>query len=811
MAESRFSGFSSDFWGAGDPRAGEATVSSLVGTTVGHIRLEALLGAGGMGEVYRGFDETLQRVVAVKTIRAEHRLSGTARSRFLREARILSKLADPAICQVYDLVESPEADFLVLEFVEGETLDRLRDRGELDERRVLEIGARIAEALVVAHKEKIIHRDLKPANIMLLPSGAVKVLDFGIARSTAAETVPRPGGEGARSGAAGAGVQTPLPPAPADAESTRVLDAEREPSGSFSAALTQQGSIVGTLRYMSPEQAAGQELTEASDLFSLAIVLQELLTGKSAYPDEPMPQLLLRVYNCESLPIEGVDPDVARLVEDLKHPTPARRPTAAQTLERLRWILEKPQRLRRRRLQMAALAASFVLLVLVLAVVSYLAVREKRARAKAERLAVELEREAQRANREATTANRVVEFLVEVLEEADPEKARGREVTVREAVAVGGRRILDRLGEEPRVRARLEDTLGGVTWRLGDLDGAVILLEEARRTLERESGAETPELAETLTKLGAVYIDLERFDEAGRALANARRILEAQPEPPVGDLARALNLLGALAFAQGELERAEEFYSRSLALLRSPATPAARDVALALNNLAILAWRRADFATAESRYRESLALNEELLGANHPHLAAQLNNLGILARDQGKLDEAERLHRRALGIAEAALGPEHPDVASILNSLARLYARQNRSGEGIALLERSLAICRSAYGESHAETGTTLVRLGDLERRAGRRARAGALIARGLATLTAALGADHPRLVEAWRALGEQRRDEARAREAAEAFREALRIGRAALGADHPDVRELEREVASLGELAQTPGRGGTP
>src|SRR5688572_27076614 len=109
---------------SGSLASGSSTMT-LVGARVGHIRLESELGRGGMGEVYRGFDETLERVVAVKTIRAEHRLAGSARARFLREARILSKLADPAICQVYDLIETEEVELLVLEFVEGETLDKL--------------------------------------------------------------------------------------------------------------------------------------------------------------------------------------------------------------------------------------------------------------------------------------------------------------------------------------------------------------------------------------------------------------------------------------------------------------------------------------------------------------------------------------------------------------------------------------------------------------------------------------------------------------------------------------------------------------
>ncbi len=771
---------------------------SLVGTTIGHIRFESLLGRGGMGEVYRAFDEKLQRVVAVKTIRPEHRLSGTARSRFLREARMLSRLANPLICQVYDLIEAEEADLLVLEFVEGETLDQLRAGRRLAEREVLELGAKIAEALAVAHREHIIHRDLKPANIMVLPTGAVKVLDFGIARSSTDEEV-HPGSGGL------------TPEMPRDPEATIALVERSAATTSFSAALTQQGAIVGTVLYMSPEQASGEGLTEASDLFSFGIVLQELLTGKPAYPNEPIPQLIMRVADNMSLPISGVDPDIARLVEDLKHPLPARRPTAEETLERLRFILDKPQRLRRRRLKVAALATTFALLTIVLAVVSYLAVREKRARAHAESLAVDLEREAARANREATTANRVVKFLVDLFEQADPEQSQGREVTVREIVALGGQRITGQLANEPLIQARLQDTLGSITWRLGDLPAAASLLEQALATEERERGPDDPVVAQVLSHLGAVYVDLERFPEAAKALARAEAILGQQPSPPVGELARNLNSMGALAYKQGDLDEAEARYSRSLELLRSEAQPPPRDVALALNNLAILAWRRADFATAAARYREALVLNEELLGANHPHLAAQLNNMGILARDLGNFAESERLHRRALAIAEKALGTSHPDVAAILNSLARLYGKEGRIDEGIVLLERALGICRKAYGPAHAETGTTLVRLGDFARQAKRLGRAESLVLAGKRTLAAALGPEHSRLVEAWTAFGRLRRDQGRREEARAAFREGVRLGEATLGAAHPDVVALEQELASLAKLQETRPNGDRP
>lgn len=798
---------------------------SLVGTSISHIRFDSLLGMGGMGEVYRAFDEKLQRVVAVKTIRAEHRLSGTARARFLREARILSKLANPLICQVYDLIESEEADLLVLEFVDGETLDQLRTGRKLSEREVLEVGARIAEALTVAHREHIIHRDLKPANIMVLPSGAVKVLDFGIARSSADDSGAGPSpGAGPAAGGTGIGVDfggadaarvTAVAGPPGhDPESTIAFAASGAESSSFSAALTQQGSIVGTILYMSPEQAAGEELSEASDIFSFGILLQELLTGRSPYPYEPLPELLRRVAENGSLPIlasDGIDPETARLVEDLKHPIPARRPSAAECFERLRLLLDKPQRLRRRRLKVAAISISFALLTIVLAVVSFLAVREKRARTRAEGLAVDLEKAANRANREARTANRVVEFLVDLFEQADPERSQGREVTVREIVDLGGERITRQLADEPLIQARLQDTLGGITWRLGDLAAAARLLEQALATDEREHGPDDPAVAEVLSHLGAVYIDLGRLEEAERLLARAESVLAAQVPAPVEELARTLNSRGALAYKQGDLTAAEGYFARSLALLRGEAQPPARDVALALNNLAILAWQRADFATAAARYREALVLNEALLGENHPHLAAQLNNMGILARDLGNYAESESLHRRALAIAEKALGPNHPDVASILNSLARLYGRQNRLAEGAALLERALAICRAALGPAHAETGTTMVRLGDFARQAGRLQRAETLVVEGKAILVAALGAEHSRLVEAWTALGRLRRDQGRRAEAVAAFRAGAAIGAKVLGPQHPDVVALERELASLAAVQETPAIGDRP
>ena len=153
-----------------------------VDTRVSHYRRLDRLGAGGMGEVYVGVDETLKRRVALKAVHSEQRLQAESKTRFLREAQILSQLDHPNICRVYDYIEDERRDWLVLELIEGKNL-RLALQGGLDWSARLKIAEQIADVLVVTHAAGIVHRDLKPGNVMITDSGAVKVLDFGLARS----------------------------------------------------------------------------------------------------------------------------------------------------------------------------------------------------------------------------------------------------------------------------------------------------------------------------------------------------------------------------------------------------------------------------------------------------------------------------------------------------------------------------------------------------------------------------------------------------------------------------------------------------
>src|SRR6516165_4737909 len=227
------------------------------GTTLGPYEILASLGAGGMGEVYRARDTRLERTVAIKILPAHLSSSAELKARFEREARAVSSLNHPHICHLYDIGSQDGTSFLVMEYLEGESLaDRLR-KGAMPLKQALEVGIQITEALAAAHRAGILHRDLKPGNVMLTAGGA-KLLDFGLAKTTPALS---------GSVAAVSGI-TPSTPTMTIAE----LSSPAKP-------LTRQGTVVGTFQYMAPEVLQGSEADARSDIFSLGCVLYEMVTG----------------------------------------------------------------------------------------------------------------------------------------------------------------------------------------------------------------------------------------------------------------------------------------------------------------------------------------------------------------------------------------------------------------------------------------------------------------------------------------------------------------------------------------------------
>jgi TolB-like protein/Tfp pilus assembly protein PilF len=265
----------------------------MIGRTISRYRVLERLGAGGMGEVYRAHDERLERDVALKMLRSAPggRLD---RDRIRAEARTLSQLNHPGISTVYDVESSDGLEFLVLELVEGETLDQALRRGPLPEATVRDYGAQIASALAAAHDRGIVHRDLKPANIMISPSGRVKLLDFGLAQHCGAT---------------------------AAAETTDGSD---------------PGLLVGTLAYMSPEQMLGRTLDGRSDLYSLGVALYEMSTGRRPFEAELATALINDTLNTVPRAPRHVAPSLSdefsRIIMALLAKDPGQRPESAAAL-----------------------------------------------------------------------------------------------------------------------------------------------------------------------------------------------------------------------------------------------------------------------------------------------------------------------------------------------------------------------------------------------------------------------------------------------------------------------------------------------
>jgi serine/threonine protein kinase len=252
------------------------------GRKLGPYEIQSPLGAGGMGEVYRAKDTRLDRTVAIKILPTHLSDNPEFKQRFQREARTVSSLNHPHICHLYDVGSQDGTDYLVMEFLDGETLaDRLR-RGPLPFPELLKIGIEVAEALEIAHRASIVHRDLKPGNIMLTKAGT-KLMDFGLAKP-------------ASLGAAGSGSAT-------------LLSAARTMSGHTPVSpLTTAGSIVGTIQYMSPEQIEGKEADARSDIFAFGAVLYEMAMGKRAFEGKSQISVASAILEKDPEPISATKP-----------------------------------------------------------------------------------------------------------------------------------------------------------------------------------------------------------------------------------------------------------------------------------------------------------------------------------------------------------------------------------------------------------------------------------------------------------------------------------------------------------------------
>jgi tetratricopeptide (TPR) repeat protein len=634
------------------PRIGRIGVPSLlldvspdrmIGARIGHLRVTGALGSGGIGEVYRAFDERLDRTVALKAIRADRRLSVDARGRFLREARTLSALDHPNICRIHEYIEADEGDFLVLELIEGVTLAKAIEMG-MSRARKLRIALQICDALAAAHRKGIVHRDLKEENIMIAEDGTVKVLDFGIARRGEEEEAPTPPG----------GPQDE----PMEKAATLIFPvrgAKVTPAAPVPRQFTLRGCAVGTPATMSPEQAVGGISTPASDMYSFGLLLQMLFTEKPAHPQNlGSTELLLRAAAGTSEPMAGQPRDITALVERLKRMAPADRPTAVETLEILKRIVAAPKR-HARMIMLIALA-----IVIAASAAKYIA---------------DVTTARRQAEQRRRQAEELVSFMVGDLRTKLESVGRLDVLDGAASRALAYFASLDPeglSGENLHKNALALAQLGDVRIDQGKLDSAVKMFQESVRHATA-AVARDPKRDEWQLALSNAHFYLgdalrQQGDYEG-ALRHFRHYLDisrtlqaAHPGDPTfeAEVSYGHGNVGAAYEAAGNLKGALDEYQIAVdldrrRLQRDPQNETWRkDLATSLNRLGVVKQARADLPGARGAFSEELALQRQRVAAA-PHdaqrmhrLAVSLSYTGLLQQMMGDTREAVASYREEL-------------------------------------------------------------------------------------------------------------------------------------------------------------------
>ena len=656
------------------------------GSKIGAYEITGILGRGGMGEVYRGEHGQLQRSVAVKALPPEMVLDPMRRERLLREAQASSALDHPGIVTVYDFFSEGDRDFIVMELVEGTTLGKILEFETLEPERAIAYARQIADALAAAHAAGIVHRDLKPDNVMVTPEGRIKLMDFGLAK----------------------------------------LGPEGEVG---SEALTQLGTVLGTSGYMSPEQAQGQEVGPASDVFSLGIVLYEMLARRHPFHGDSMVETLHRV--CFTTPsfeddLGDLPTEMRELVARCLDKRPEDRPTIAQVLAALRRletdasVAERPAApppFQHRRLRWAGLAAAAVAVGALVWVLwegphaaDPTAVETAPPAARLEPVAGEtpweltqggfalLERHYRRGNRDRAIA--AFQAALEMDEEfatayaglawAHFLRAAERSDPQTREIALQNAREAVRLSPDLAIGHLF---LGAILTSQGETEEARGALEEAL-VLDPESAGAHRELGILLLKEG----------ETDRALSELETALEAAPDDWFNHLSAGVALYEAARYEEAEaaFERASQLAPDSWEPFRNLAAAYQKqgrydEAAAALQkslkhrpqpsvytNLGNIYYFQGLYQKSASAFEKSVELG--------PNNYLRWANLGdAYRRISGREAEAAESYERAIQL----LGPlleETPDDVTLRSRRALYLAQQGRRNEALEEAERSLAL-----------------------------------------------------------------------------------------------------------------------
>jgi eukaryotic-like serine/threonine-protein kinase len=677
--------------------SGDDERTRAAGERLGPYRILEEVGRGGMGAVYladRADDEFEQRV-AIKLVKRGMDTDEVLR-RFRYERQILASLEHPNIARLYDGGVSDDGrPYLVMEYIEGRAMTAYCDAHRLGIDARLTLFRTACQAVQYAHQKLVVHRDIKPSNILVTEQGTVKLLDFGIAKLLGGEAQPT---------------------APLTRTEVRLLTPE----------------------YASPEQFHGMPVTTASDVYALGVVLYELLTGRRPFDRSTMravnaePPVLEREAERPSAIVARRDEAAAGMAEargttvdrlqrrlrgDLDTitlkalaPEPERRyHSVEQLLEDVRrhvqglpvaarpaTVVYRARKFARRHRVGVAMGAMFALLIATLVLLH----------------SARITRERNRAQLEADKARASVEFMVDLFEGADPDRALGDTLTVFELLERGATRMEHALVGQPAVRAAMQNVLGTLYAKLGDYQRALPLLESALATRRTVYGAEHEEITQAQRDLADL---LSKKGDYGAADSMFRRALAAERKRSGNqgpNVAAVLNQWGQMLAYSGKYEAAEPLFQEALSILSQLRGDHRTEIAASKYGLATLRFRAGEHDQAEPLFREVLATRRQLYGDLHNQVIDALEDLGNTLYEKQDFAAAEPLLREALEKRRKLFGPDHPAVSNALNNLALVPSALGDYGRADSMLRASLSIVEKHVGREHRDYGLTLSNLG---------------------------------------------------------------------------------------------------
>ena len=650
------------------------------GKEFGPYTLKQILGEGGMGIVYLAERKDLGNQVAIKILR-DAWLSPARRERFASEQRLLAQLNHPSIARLYDADTLPDGTpWFVMEYVEGFPLTDYCQQHKCSITRRLQLFRQVCEAVQYAHAHAVIHRDLKPSNIFVKADGSVRLLDFGIAKQLES-------------------LDTPV---------NQTLTIMR----------------LMTPAYAAPEQIRGESLGVHTDVYSLGVILFQLLTNRLPFDltnltpgeaasivaeHEPGKPSSAADESQRSEVSENAWADLDVLCLTAMHKDPQRRYRSAEALIRdidhylaAEPLEARPDSLRYRsakfvrRNQRAVISTALVFAVLI-GLITFFTLRLAKAR--------------DTALAEAAQTQRIQQFMTNLFQGGD--EAAGPADNLRVATLLDrGVQQAQSLSSDPKIQAELYQNLGAIYQKLGKYDQADTLLRRALDQRKHLYGDDSPEVAESLTALGLLRLDQAHLDDAEQLTRQGMEMAKHDLPLDHPAIAKANLAYGTVLAQRGSYDQAIQVLNEAVRLESAPGA-APTDLAASLSALAAAQYSAGHYDISNALYRRLLDMHRNLYGARHPLVADDLGNLASIQQDLGYYSKAEIFDREALDITEGYYGKDHPKTATELTMLGRSLEYQNKFDESEKYLQQALAIQEKVYGPVHPSIADTLNELGN--------------------------------------------------------------------------------------------------